>query len=997
MEEKNVTPDAVLMFPPFRLDPANEQLWRDTQPVPLRPKPFAILRYLVERPHQLVTKEELLKAIWPDAYVSEELLNTYIRDLRKALRDDPTTPRFIETVVRRGYRFIAEVSSQSLGTGPQRSDLPNQRLTTGTWQVSSNFVGRERELERLQRWFEKALRGERQVVFVTGEPGVGKTTLVEAFLQRLAAAGNAWVERGQCVEQYGPGEAYLPVLEALGHSCRRPGGERTIEILRQYAPTWLVQMPALIPDTEFELLQRKVQGATRERMLREMAEALEIMTAKQCSVVVLEDLQWSDYSTLDLLSYVAQRREPACLLVIGTYRPTDAIMSNHPVNAIKQDLQGRRLCGELPVSLLSKEAVDQYLAARFPHHQFPPTLNQLLYLSTEGNSLFLVNVADYLEAKGIVGEVGGQWQLTVKLEEVTLGVPESLRQMIARQIERLTPEEQRILEAASVAGAEFSATAVAAGLGEGLEHIEEHCEELVRRSQFLRSSGTETLPDRIVSGRYGFLHALYQQALYSRLSDARSMRLHRRIAEGQEASYGAHVGTIAAELAVHFERSQDSKRAAHYLRQAAENAVRRSAPREAIEHLTKALGLIKGLPDTAERVQQELGLQMTLGTPLLMTKGYAAPEVERVYARARELCQQIGETPQLFPAIFGLFLFYLTRSKYTMAHELAEQLMRLARREQDSALLLGAHWALGTALLYLGEIASAEAHTQEELSLYNPQQHRPYIFFYGQDLGVASRAHGTWPLWLLGYPDQALERAQEALTLAQELSHPFSLSLALHFVAIIHQFRRESLAAQQGAEDAIRFASEQGFPFWLALATIIHGGELAKQKPSQQGILQIRQGLAAYRTTGADVGSTYCLALLAEKYGKWGQAVEGLAVITEALALVDENGERWWEAELYRIKGELLMQARGKSRGSRSRTPKEFEAEQCFSKALSIACRQSAKSLELRAAVSLSRHWKQQGKRAEACQLLGEIYGWFTEGFETADLQEARALLSELS
>jgi len=363
----------VLSFPPFHLDPANEQLWKGTQLVPLGPKPSAILRYLVARPGQLVTKEELLKAIWPGTRVLEELLNTYIRDLRKVLGDDSEAPRFIETVVRRGYRWVATVQSSEFGV---RS--PNSQPSPGPQSSSPNLVGRERELEQLQVWYEKALRGERQVVFVTGEPGVGKTTLVEAFLQRIAAAGTLWIERGQCVEQYGPGEAYLPVLEALGHSCRRPGAERTIDLLRQYAPTWLVQMPALLPDAEFEVLQRKVQGATRERMLREMAEALEVMTAKQCSVVVLEDLQWSDHSTLDLLSYVAQRREPACLLVIGTYRPTDVILSGHPVNMIKQDLQGRRLCEELPLGLLPNEAVSQYLTLRFPHNQFPSELSQFL-------------------------------------------------------------------------------------------------------------------------------------------------------------------------------------------------------------------------------------------------------------------------------------------------------------------------------------------------------------------------------------------------------------------------------------------------------------------------------------------------------------------------------------------------------------------------------------------------------------------------------------------
>ena len=516
-EAASVQSEQIPIFHAFRLDLVNAQLWRGQELIALRPKPFALLRYLAEHPGRLVTKDELTAAVWPGTYVGESSLKGYIRDLRDVLGDDPEAPQFIETVARRGYRWIAAVQSAELGVqSPNSQPVPNPQPLT------LNLVGRERELAQLQQWFEKALRGERQVVFVTGEPGIGKTTSVDAFLARLAATDTLWIERGQCVEQYGPGEAYLPVLEALGRSCRRPGGERSVEILRQYTPTWLVQMPALIPDTEFEVLQRKVQGVTRERMLREMAEALEVMTAKQCSVVVLEDLQWSDHSTLDLLSYMAQRREEACLLMIGTYRPTEVILSGHPLKALKQDLQGRRLCEEAALGSLSHAAVSQYLTVRFPHHQFPGELSQFIYRSTEGNPLFMVNIAEYLEAQGLVREVEGQWRLEADLKAVNLEVPESLRQMLERQIERLTSEEQRMLEVASVAGAEFSGAAVAAGLGETVERIEGWCEDLVRRGQFLRAHGTEVLSDGAVTGRYGFLHALYQNALSQAVSSARS-------------------------------------------------------------------------------------------------------------------------------------------------------------------------------------------------------------------------------------------------------------------------------------------------------------------------------------------------------------------------------------------------------------------------------------------------------------------------------------------
>jgi predicted ATPase len=678
----------------------------------------------------------------------------------------------------------------------------------------------------------------------------------------------------------------LPVLEALGRLCREPEGERLIGLLGRHAPTWLVQIPALIDDAELEALQRKVQGVTRERMLRELAEAVEVLTAETPLVLVLEDLQWSDYSTLDLIPYLAQRRGSARLLLLGTYRPADVIVSGNPLRAIRQELQVHGQCEEMSLRFLTATEVSQYLAARFAvgaHGRAPlQELGRVIYQSTDGNPLFMVNVVDYLVAQGMVGEVEGQWQLQARVEEVVGGVPEGLRQLIEKQVERLPAEEQQILEAASVAGGEFSAMAVAAGLEEKVEQTEEWCEGMVRRGHFLRAHGTETL--------------------------SRRLRLHRRIGEGGEVVYGSRVGEIAAELAMHFERGQDYRRAVQYLGQAAQTALRRSAHREAIDHLTKGLELLKTLPDTPERAQQELMLQITLGAPLIATKGYAAPEVERVYTRARELYQQVGDSAQLFPVLWGLWAFYFVREELRKAHELGEQLFTLARSIQDPALLLEAHAVLGYTLYCLGEFISAREHVEQGVALYDPQQHCSLAVVYaGQDPKVACLSLAAWVLWMFGYPDQALKRVHEALTLAQELSHPYSLAFALCFAAQLHQYRREAQAAQERAEAAITLSTEQGFPFFLAMGTILRGWALAEQGQGEEGSAQIRQGLAAYRATGAERSRICYLALLAEAYGKAGQTKEGLAVLAEALAVVHRNGERWVESELYRLKGELTL------------------------------------------------------------------------------------------
>jgi DNA-binding winged helix-turn-helix (wHTH) protein/predicted ATPase len=1007
----------VWRFGTFWLEVGNEQLWRGEQTLSLKPKALAVLRYLIEHAGQLVTKEALFQAVWPDTVVSEAVLTTCMREIRQVLGDDAKAPQFVETVHRRGYRFIAPLlPSQPVSSSKLQVSSSRPKPTSNPQSPTLSFVGRDAELAQLYSWLERALSGERQIVFVTGEPGIGKTTLVEAFLAQIAADGRVWIGRGQCIEHYGAGEAYLPVLEALGRLCREPGGGHLIEFLGQHAPTWLVQMPALLSATDLETQQRKTHGATRERMLREMAEAVEALTAERPLVLWLEDLQWSDVSTLDWLSSLARRREPARLLLIGTYRPVEVIVSQRPLKAVKQELQLHRQCVELPLGCLSEGEVAKYLAMRFASPSAVPGegrsegsspspvhgLARLIHQRTDGNPLFMVNVADYLVAREMVVEERGQWKLAVRREEAQAVVPEDIRQLIERQIERLSPEDQRVLEAASVAGAEFSAAAVAAGVGAEVGEVEEQCGKLARRGQFLRISGMSEWPDGTVAARYSFIHALYQEVIYNRMPSGRRQRVHQQIGEREEVAYGERAREIAAELAVHFERGRDYRKGTRYLQHAAENAIRRSAYLEAISHLTKGLELLKLLPDTPERTQQELTLQVALGSLLGMTKGFAAPEVETAYVRARELCQQVEATPQLFWVLFGLCGFYVLRAELQTARGPAEQLLTMAQRTQEPALLGRAHYVLGCVLSSLGELTLALEHLEQGSALYDPQQRHSYRA--GPDSRVLCLSHAAFVLWLLGYPDQALKRSHEALTLARELSHSFSLATALNMATVLHQVRREIQAVQEWAEATITPSTEQGFAILLAIGTTLRGWALAEQGQGEEGIAQMRQGLVAYRATGTEVHRPYFLALLAEVYRKAGQIEEGLNALAEALATVHKTGERYYEAELYRLKGTLTLQSKtsrkqvtGKSKASRDKSEDtDPQAEACFLKAIEIARRQSAKSLELRATVSLARLWQNQGKKEEARQMLAEIYGWSTEGFDTADLKEARELLVEL-
>jgi DNA-binding winged helix-turn-helix (wHTH) protein len=614
----------VIAFDPFCLDAGQGRLWHGREEISLRPKSFAVLRYLAERPGQLVTKHELLRSLWADTAVSDTVLRVCVREIRAALGDVAATPRFVETVGRRGYRFVQAAALQHNGV-----------------------VGRDRELQQLDDWLRQALSGTRRVVFVTGEAGIGKSTLIARFLDRVCLHEGVRVARSHCIEQGGEGEAWLPVLDLLGCLCRGPGANGTVEVLARYAPSWVLQMPALLDEARLRPLRRRARSETRARMLREFAEAIEALAADTGLVLVIDDLQWGDAATVELLSYLAQRSERARLLVVASYRPAQVALHVHPVQAIKRDLQIRGQCVELPVEPLTETDVSQYLTHRLAGARLSADLPSLIHRRTEGNALFMVSVVDHLVRCGVLVQQGDQWRL---ISEIGAVVPETLQQFIAQQLEMLDADEVKLLEIASVAGMQFAAATVAACLKAEVNEVDERCAGLTSRDLFVRSRGIIEWPDGTVSGSYEFRHTLYQSALYDRLPEARRVHLHRAIGERMERAYGAEAGALLAPaLAEHFERARDRRRAIQYRRQAGEIALRRGTLDEALFHLRRALRL---LAPNAPAAAAEESVRPRL--PALRRSG--AAEVERLYQRVCRLSAQLDGTATLavlLPAALG--------------------------------------------------------------------------------------------------------------------------------------------------------------------------------------------------------------------------------------------------------------------------------------------------------------------------------------------------------
>jgi predicted ATPase len=500
--------------------------------------------------------------------------------------------------------------------------------------------------------------------------------------------------------------------------------------------------------------------------------------------------------------------------------------------------------------------------------------------------------------------------------------------------------------------------------------------------------GTATWPDGTVTGQYRFRHALYQEVVYTRIPVGSRARLHQQIGGRLETAYAAQAREIAAELAVHFMHGRDTHRAIRYLQQATENARQRHAHQEVMAHCTMGLELLATLPETPERAGHELAFYTVLGPELIPMKGFLAPDMGQFYVRAHALCQALKEPTTLFAMRFGLVIWHMARGECAAAQELAEQLLQLAHEQDDSAWLLAAHMGLAMSFAQRGELATAWVHQEAGLALYASQQHPSYRGLYGQDPEVMCLAYAADILWLRGYPDQALAHLDTALQLAREPSRPFSLAFVLSSAVHQHVYRRDGHAVHQWAAALITLATEQEFPYWLVRGRLCQGWALVEQGQAEEGMAQMRHSVEHLRTIGAWFRLPHCLGLLAEAHGRQGEFSAGLTLLDEALAMIQQGEQHLYTAEIYRIRGDLLVQTGGRHQ--------EAEAEASLRQALEVARQQQARSFELRAAVSLGRLWQRQGKPDAARQLLGQVYSWFSEGFDTADLQDAKTLLETL-
>lgn len=909
-------------FGPFRLDASARQLFRQGKVVPMAPKTAELLVLLVRNHGELVTKEMVMSSVWPSLFVEDTNLAQHISRLRKTLSDGSERDAYIETIPRRGYRFIAGVVEKA---GPDAPPITPLRHT----------VGREGEQRTLREALGTVRSGRGRMVCVTGEAGKGKTTVVEDFLSSLAAV-SASVGRGHCSERLAGTEVYLPLLEALENLVQQDPGRAAGALMKAVAPTWYAQMSirarddAVIPST----LPR---AGSQDELKRELSAFFLELTRKQPVVVFIEDVHWASRSTADLLAHLGAHLHQLPLMLILTCRMEELRQVRHPFVPVMQELQARGDCEELQLNFLSAVDIAEYLALEFPGRQFPPGFAQFLHARTEGSPLFVVDLARH------AAQAGG---------DPTGHLPQSITALIERKIGQLTDEDRQLLLVASVQGEEFDAAAVADASRIETVRLEDRLAALDHEFGLVQQISERELADGTLTGRYRFVHVLYQNALYASLTPAKKAALSASVGQALIRLSAGRSSEAAAELAFLFESARDHARAAGYYVIAAEKALALFAYDDVEQLARRGLGALKSVPATPERADQELALLSALSVALMSTKGFSSGEVKDVCLRLRELGIERDAIRHLVPALYGLFAFHEVRAEYDSALRWSEELLSLAEQRNDLDLLVQGHACSGDVLLWMGDFEQSLKHMEQALALDRTRLAPSAGSLSGFDPAVSARSLGALSRWFLGYPDQAFAASRQALEQARALGQPPTLVFALFFAAVLHQFRREPDPCRELASEALRLCEEQGLPDWIAWATFWRGWAEGRMD-------LMEKSFADQQTLGAQMCRSIMLAMVAD--------VSDQRSADEGLEFARRTGERCYEAELLRLKGN-------------------------FDEAIAVARKQKAKSLELRVTLSVARALSKQGRNAQARTMLSAIRSRFTEGFDTPDLREADAM-----
>ncbi len=888
---------------------------------------------------RVATREELLEQVWSDAHVAESSLYRAVTLLRRILGDGTGVAEPIELVRGRGYRFCAPVAD-----GPAQTD--------------PELVGRGDALAALAAALERARTGERQLVFVTGEAGIGKSSLIDAFARGRAGA-EASVALGRCLGGVGQAGSISPLLEALGRVCRQRGAE-AVEALQRHAPSWLLQLPGLSSSDDWERLEARTLGASRERMIEELAAGLEALSAARPLVLVLEDLHWADASTLSTLEALAQRPERARLLVVGSVRTGDPRGDDAPLRALIGELKAKGHCQELALAPLAPGEVTELVARHAG--AVAPAIAALVAARCGGNPLFALQLTALLRERGADG--------------TPHAVPDGVRELIERQLEALDAEAVALLESASAAGSEFSVIEVAAATGVDPEQIEERCEQLARRQSFLRRAGLDEWPDGTAAERYAFVHALFREVLYTRLRSARRLRTHRAIAARIEAGWGERAAEVCALLADHYDRAHEPALALPHYVAAIEDAGRRVAIEQARRFAGRALELAEALP-AAERDASELRVRLALYSAVATRQGV---EIEALLERCEELCERLGDRERLLHVLWARSLCRFFVGDMASAHALSQRLFEQAETLGRADYVILAHDSLATTCNMLARFEESQQHAERALALYDPRAHGRLADRLGLDVGTTSALSSAFSLWHLGQPERSCARMAEAIERARSAGHPYSLVVALCYAAGFHLGRPDRDAARACADEAASLAAEHRFREHAAFADLMLAASIAEPKPRLDAMLASLARVRAQVREPSGAGATLLNTLFAQALADVGARDPALAQVERALEAGRKYGEPHYEPTLHVLRARLALD--------------DAERERALETAVSRARELGTRIGELVAAVELARLQQRTGRPGSARALLDAALAPFPPASDLSAVRDAQGLLA---
>lgn len=883
------------VFGDCELDTSLRELRRAGERRHVEPQVFDVLAHLIDNRDRAVSKGELLDRVWGDRYVSEAALTSRIKSARQAVGDDGTRQSLIQTVRGHGYRFVGDVRLSAAGHAAAEE-------AAHTDAASPALHGRDEELAALRRELRRVLGGGHGLAFVTGGPGLGKTTLVETFLALCAAVPGLVIGQGTCVEQYGSGEPYLPVLQAVTGICRGDAGQVVADLLEEHAPTWLVNLPGVLAGRDVAGLQVRTLGSTRDRMLREFGDALTAVAHRHPVVLVLEDLQWSDHATASLLGWLGSRLAAARVLVVGTYRRAELEARRHPLAGVVAELRAHGHCSELRLQPLDVDAVTR--CARQQLGEAPDdVLVDVLHRRTDGNPLFVTNVLRSWVDRGLLRSEGGIVRPVVGMNELAADVPADLRELIVQQVQRLDDHQRTVLEAGSVAGRDFPAAAVAAAVGDDTEAIEGSLAALARTSQFIDERSGMSWPAHPPTGQYAFTHDLYRSVIHDSVPPARRARLHSLVGRWLERAVGPVAEQHAAELALHYVEADEPSSAASYLRIAAEQALQRNAHADAVLHARAGLQRVTAIADPVAAARAEITLQTLLATGLIPLRGWADSEVEQAYRRACVLGERLEGDPYAFRALYGLATLHEYRAEYERSGALMEQGLARTGAETKDASLIVSHELLACSLYHQGRFGQALDNASSGLQLYDPDRHLALMAGAGEDPAVACHAWAAHASWFLGDEDAALEHMARALELAEDDRRAFSLAYAHEQAAALHQHRDQPDLVGRHAAIVARLGAQHGYPYRQATGAVFHGWATAVGGAFARGRAELDDGIDRYRATGAAMDLPYFLALRAQAALRADDTAAAGAALDEAFALVSARPAYFYVPELVRLRG----------------------------------------------------------------------------------------------